>query len=179
MLCADASGAERSVCACRRQASSTEVCWTVFEIWVAECMLIFFFSSRRRHTRFDCDWSSDVCSSDLEFRESLLMSDLCPVDGMPLIWIARLLGIPLRKRVSGSDIFDALGSTGTLGRKLKVYLFGGAEGVAETVGEKLNQQEGGLTCVGVLNPGFGSVADMSSEPIFQSINASQADLLTV
>src|SRR2546430_8730860 len=26
---------------------------------------VFFFSSRRRHTRFDCDWSSDVCSSDL------------------------------------------------------------------------------------------------------------------
>src|SRR6478736_5570288 len=26
---------------------------------------IFFFSRRRRHTRFDCDWSSDVCSSDL------------------------------------------------------------------------------------------------------------------
>src|SRR2546430_16187224 len=26
----------------------------------------FFFSSRRRHTRFDCDWSSDVCSSDLK-----------------------------------------------------------------------------------------------------------------
>src|SRR5256886_17389085 len=30
-------------------------CWYYF----------FFFSSRRRHTRFDCDWSSDVCSSDL------------------------------------------------------------------------------------------------------------------
>src|SRR2546430_10829043 len=28
--------------------------------------LVFFFSSRRRHTRFDCDWSSDVCSSDLK-----------------------------------------------------------------------------------------------------------------
>src|SRR5256886_4160049 len=28
-------------------------------------VLFFFFSSRRRHTRFDCDWSSDVCSSDL------------------------------------------------------------------------------------------------------------------
>src|SRR2546430_16142673 len=27
--------------------------------------ICFFFSSRRRHTRFDCDWSSDVCSSDL------------------------------------------------------------------------------------------------------------------
>src|SRR5256886_15101271 len=29
------------------------------------CYFFFFFSSRRRHTRFDCDWSSDVCSSDL------------------------------------------------------------------------------------------------------------------
>src|SRR6267143_3848224 len=27
--------------------------------------LFFFFSSRRRHTRWNCDWSSDVCSSDL------------------------------------------------------------------------------------------------------------------
>src|SRR2546430_6999915 len=29
-------------------------------------IFFFFFSSRRRHTRFDCDWSSDVCSSDLQ-----------------------------------------------------------------------------------------------------------------
>src|SRR2546430_3809321 len=29
-------------------------------------IVYFFFSSRRRHTRFDCDWSSDVCSSDLD-----------------------------------------------------------------------------------------------------------------
>src|SRR5689334_23998208 len=28
----------------------------------------FFFSSRRRHTRWNCDWSSDVCSSDLAVR---------------------------------------------------------------------------------------------------------------
>src|SRR5256886_6787715 len=31
----------------------------------ADSYAFFFFSSRRRHTRFDCDWSSDVCSSDL------------------------------------------------------------------------------------------------------------------
>src|SRR5256886_9350357 len=31
-------------------------------------IVFFFFSSRRRHTRFDCDWSSDVCSSDLSAR---------------------------------------------------------------------------------------------------------------
>src|SRR2546430_12592387 len=41
-------------------------------IYVDECMfyrVFFFFSSRRRHTRFDCDWSSDVCSSDLKGRQ--------------------------------------------------------------------------------------------------------------
>src|SRR5476649_2998370 len=30
---------------------------------------LFFFSSRRRHTRSLCDWSSDVCSSDLDLRQ--------------------------------------------------------------------------------------------------------------
>src|SRR5260370_12994435 len=33
--------------------------------------MLFFFSSRRRHTRFKCDWSSDVCSSDLKNRDEL------------------------------------------------------------------------------------------------------------
>src|SRR6266571_4392840 len=32
------------------------------------CFVSFFFSSRRRHTRLTCDWSSDVCSSDLTAR---------------------------------------------------------------------------------------------------------------
>src|SRR5690242_20956961 len=40
-------------------------------IWILpskfSLLLFFFFSSRRRHTRLTCDWSSDVCSSDLEF----------------------------------------------------------------------------------------------------------------
>src|SRR4030066_164531 len=36
---------------------------------------IFFFSSRRRHTRFKCDWSSDVCSSDL-YRHSSSLRDM-------------------------------------------------------------------------------------------------------
>src|SRR2546430_9944699 len=34
---------------------------------ICACRFFFFFSSRRRHTRFDCDWSSDVCSSDLRW----------------------------------------------------------------------------------------------------------------
>src|SRR5260221_10866544 len=35
-------------------------------------VILFFFSSRRRHTRSLCDWSSDVCSSDLMQRGSRL-----------------------------------------------------------------------------------------------------------
>src|SRR4029077_18466725 len=35
---------------------------------------LLFFSSRRRHTRFKCDWSSDVCSSDLSPRPNLLLA---------------------------------------------------------------------------------------------------------
>src|SRR5688572_25663054 len=37
---------------------------------LCEVLFFFFFSSRRRHTRFDCDWSSDVCSSDLMDQQS-------------------------------------------------------------------------------------------------------------
>src|SRR5438309_1029725 len=40
-------------------------------------LLIFFFSSRRRHTRWNCDWSSDVCSSDLK----LGFGSAAPLDG--------------------------------------------------------------------------------------------------
>src|SRR5438876_2358024 len=35
-------------------------------MFVCLCSLVFFFSSRRRHTRWTGDWSSDVCSSDLD-----------------------------------------------------------------------------------------------------------------
>src|SRR5256885_7858081 len=45
-----------------------------YRIGKGRCNIFFFFSSRRRHTRLQGDWSSDVCSSDLTFR-FLLMSE--------------------------------------------------------------------------------------------------------
>src|SRR3712207_9458253 len=39
-------------------------------------MLFFFFSSRRRHTRYWRDWSSDVCSSDLAFMAGKFMDEM-------------------------------------------------------------------------------------------------------
>src|SRR5256886_3285201 len=50
------------------------VCWSRC---TRGSFLCFFFSSRRRHTRFDCDWSSDVCSSDLATgRKNIIMTGL-------------------------------------------------------------------------------------------------------
>src|SRR5256886_11820201 len=51
----------------------------------------FFFSSRRRHTRFDCDWSSDVCSSDLvgfsgQMHGAVLLDEKGNVVRPALIW---------------------------------------------------------------------------------------------
>jgi N-acetylglucosaminyldiphosphoundecaprenol N-acetyl-beta-D-mannosaminyltransferase len=114
-----------------------------------------------------------------EFRESMLLSNLCLVDGMPLIWIARLLRIPIFERLAGADLFDRLKSTKGAIRKLRVFLLGGADGVAAVVGRALNAQQGGLECAGVLNPGFGTIDDMSRGEIIDAINASESDLLAV
>src|SRR5260370_1317125 len=67
----------------------------------------FFFSSRRRHTRFKCDWSSDVCSSDL------LLDDLT---------VAENLDVPLSYRdITKSErqalVADALDRFGIVAKK--------------------------------------------------------------
>src|SRR6266480_5170940 len=43
----------------------------VLSCYAVVIIFFFFFSSRRRHTRLTCDWSSDVCSSDLGFAKRL------------------------------------------------------------------------------------------------------------
>src|SRR5256886_6687123 len=51
-------------------------------------LLFFFFSSRRRHTRFDCDWSSDVCSSDLGAQIDRPERDALVIQLGPLLTVA-------------------------------------------------------------------------------------------
>ena len=114
---------------------------------------------------------------DQEFRRSLLLSDLCTADGMPVVWLARLLGLPIRERVAGSDIFEKLLSTANPARRLKVFLFGGAEGAAAAACNKLNSESSGVTCVGSFYPGFTTVAEMSDAAIIDRVNASNADFL--
>ena len=91
--------------------------------------------------------------SNSDFRESLILSDLCTADGMPIIWIAWLIGIPIKYRVAGSDMFDALKAEQRPADLLKIFFFGGAEGVAAAASQVLNSQPKGLCCVGSLYPG--------------------------
>src|SRR2546430_9380698 len=52
---------------------------------------MFFCSSRRRHTRFDCDWSSDVCSSDLLYSRNRLNVAVSRAHCLAVIFASPLL----------------------------------------------------------------------------------------
>src|SRR5688572_488121 len=63
--------------------------------------IFFFFSSRRRHTRFDCDWSSDVCSSDL------VVDTLREVQVADLEFLPRGIGAETERAVGARQIAAA------------------------------------------------------------------------
>ena len=117
---------------------------------------------------------------DPEFLKSIINSDLSLIDGMPLLWVARLLGSGLDTKVSGSDLFDELWRhSDPGGNDLKVFFFGGDEGTGERACNKINSVKGGLTCAGYLNPGFGSNDEISSQHIIDRLNESKSDFLVV
>jgi N-acetylglucosaminyldiphosphoundecaprenol N-acetyl-beta-D-mannosaminyltransferase len=60
-----------------------------------------------------------------------------------------------------------------------VFMFGGAEGVAEAAGRSLNDRAGSLDYSGSLYPGFGTLDDMSSDEVMNAINSSPAGFLVV
>jgi N-acetylglucosaminyldiphosphoundecaprenol N-acetyl-beta-D-mannosaminyltransferase len=140
-------------------------------------------AAARRKTRFLISTPNlnhfVISRSDREFRESLILSDLCTTDGMPIVWIARLAGISIKSRTAGSDIFDALKTEVSPAHSLKIFLFGGPEGVAETAALALNSRPGGVKVVGWCYPGFCSAEEMSRDDIIDNINSSGADFLVV
>jgi N-acetylglucosaminyldiphosphoundecaprenol N-acetyl-beta-D-mannosaminyltransferase len=117
--------------------------------------------------------------SDPEFRESLLDSDLCSPDGTPIVWIARILGLPIKERAAGADVLDRLRASGTGSRQLTMFLFGGAKGVAAAAARRLNAEPRGLNCIGTMDPGFCDVSEMSQDHIIDAVNSSGADFLSV
>ena len=119
--------------------------------------------------------------SDQAFSQTVIDSDLCIADGMPLVWMSRMLGVPVPERVTGSGLFQNLWESAPPAgvAPIKVYFFGGLPGAAQTASNRLNERPGGLVCVGFETPGFGSVQDMSDQGVLDRINASDADFLIV
>ncbi len=118
-----------------------------------------------------------LSQDDPDFRNSVIYSDIVIADGAPIVWIAKLMNIPVRERVAGSTLFETLGLEWR--RKMNVYFFGGPEGVAEEACKRINDKSAGLTCVGYHSPGFGTVDEMSESSIIDNINSSSADFLVV
>lgn len=114
---------------------------------------------------------------DAPFRSSLMLSDLCTPDGAPIVWIARLLGIPLKERVAGSDMFECLAAT-PLRKRMGVFFFGGGNGAAEAACRAANSRIG-VRGVGSVYPGYASLEDLSSDRFIETINASGAQFLVV
>jgi N-acetylglucosaminyldiphosphoundecaprenol N-acetyl-beta-D-mannosaminyltransferase len=112
------------------------------------------------------------------FRQSVLQSDLCIVDGMPLVWLARLMHLPIRERVAGADVFQQLGRVESP-RPMRVFFFGGPDGVAQKASEVLNLSGGGLVGAGGHSPGFAPIEQLSGNERIAEINAAQPDLLLV
>src|SRR2546430_9043063 len=69
-------------------------------------VVFFFFSSRRRHTRFDCDWSSDVCSSDLSSSPSLGRAALIAEHGNKQVGDARRSHVAKRGELLAFDTIE-------------------------------------------------------------------------
>jgi N-acetylglucosaminyldiphosphoundecaprenol N-acetyl-beta-D-mannosaminyltransferase len=118
-----------------------------------------------------------AAQTDPDFRGSVLRSDLSLVDGMPLVWIARLLGVPVPMRVAGSALFEALVEHPA--PVLSVYFFGGPPGAAAAASERVNRRAGGVLCVGFDSPGIGSVESLSSAEHIERINRSGAQFVVV
>ncbi len=116
--------------------------------------------------------------SDESFYESVIYSDLVVADGMPLIWTAKLLGIPLQRRVAGSSLFETLQNK-RRDKSISVFFFGGQGSAAQQAADNLNRNSVGMIACGALNPGMGSVESMSDKVIIDQINAAEPDFLVV
>lgn len=118
-----------------------------------------------------------TAGTDEAFRNSVVHSQLCLADGMPIVWVSRLLGLPVRERVSGADLFEALCAAAK--PAVKVFFFGGPDGVAQAACEQVNRRQGGVECVGFESPGFVSVESMSSDDCIERINRAAPDFVVV
>jgi N-acetylglucosaminyldiphosphoundecaprenol N-acetyl-beta-D-mannosaminyltransferase len=115
--------------------------------------------------------------SDPQLRRILQDADMATADGMPLVWGARMLGVPLESRVTGIDMVNMIAERASR-RGYSLYLLGAAPGVAQRAAEILCMRFPGLKIAGVASPSHQAVAN-GDPSIVAAIRAADPDILLV
>jgi len=114
-------------------------------------------------------------SRDAELRRIINECALINIDGMPVVWAARMLGIPIKERVAGVDLFEALMQRSSQ-RQWRVYLLGAREEVVSAVKQVYEKKYPGLIIAGYRN-GYWKPEEEAG--VVEAITAARADLLFV
>ncbi len=110
-----------------------------------------FIQTRQPHQHVGVNVDKLVqASRDENLRRMINNCPLINVDGMPVVWASRLLGKPLKERVAGVDLFDALMKR-SAEKGWRVYLLGAREGVASGVKQVYMRKYPGLMIAGYRN----------------------------
>jgi len=123
------------------------------------------------------------CLVKLQKDNDLLCSyesaDVVLADGVPIIWGSKLLGTPLKEKVSGSDIFPKLCERASQ-KKYSIFFLGGIKGIGEKASIKLKLDYPDLDIVGTYSPPFGFEYDShENKRIIELINKNSPDILCV
>lgn len=114
---------------------------------------------------------------DAKLRRILQEADMATADGMPLVWSARLLGVPLTGRVTGADMVPAL-ARHAAERGLSIFFLGAAPGVAERAAFLLQQQNPQLRVAGILSPSAEAIQN-DDPTIIAECRKAKPDILLV
>jgi N-acetylglucosaminyldiphosphoundecaprenol N-acetyl-beta-D-mannosaminyltransferase len=115
---------------------------------------------------------------DPEFRRILNGAFLCTPDGMPMVWMGRLRGYKNMQRVYGPDLMmDVCAWSQKSG--CRHFFYGGAEGVAELLRDKLVVRFPGLQVVGCYTPPFRPLNAEEVADLQKRIRESRPDILWV
>jgi N-acetylglucosaminyldiphosphoundecaprenol N-acetyl-beta-D-mannosaminyltransferase len=99
-------------------------------------------------------------------------------DGMPLVWLARLMGKKRTRRVYGPDLMRRVTAI-SAERGYRQFYYGGAEGVAETLRNALVAAHPRLQVAGALCPPFRELGVAEDRAIVDAINAAAPDIVWV
>jgi exopolysaccharide biosynthesis WecB/TagA/CpsF family protein len=116
--------------------------------------------------------------SDKELKEALLRSHLVVCDGMPLIWLSRLLRMPLPERVAGASMVPILLRKAEE-LKWKVFFLGGTPENLGMAAAAARLQHPNLHLVGAYSPPFAPLEQMNNNEILERIHAAAPDILFV